>query len=62
MTEAYKAEVLCLKQELDRTQRLLNETREELEDHKMAYSKMKDEMLRYEGKIAAFEFMIKNGR
>ena len=65
----WEAECESLKEKLEYTscrlkeaEQLLNETRKELENYKCAYSEMEDELLRYEGKIAAFEFVVKNGR
>ena len=65
----WEAECDSLKQKLEYTscqlkecEYLLNETRKELENYKMGYSEMEDELLRCEGKIAAFEFVVKNGR
>lgn len=65
----YEAEKIALKQELDCTHRrlkesdqLLNETRKELEELKKACSEMEHELLRCEGRIATFEFVVRNGR
>lgn len=58
----YEAEKIALKKELDEAHRLLNETRKELENLKMAYSEMEHELLRCEGRIATFEFVVRNGR
>lgn len=65
----WEAECDALRKKLDYTtacltecEQLFNETRKELETLRIAYSEMEDEMLRYEGKIAAFEFVVRNGR
>lgn len=65
----WEAECDSLKEKLGYTtaqlrecEHLLNETRKELETFKTAYSKIEDELLRCKGKIAAFEFVVKNGR
>ena len=65
----WEAECDALKKKLEYTtinlrecEQLLAETRKELENFKLAYSEMEDELLRCEGKIAAFEFVVKNGR
>ena len=65
----WEAECDALKQKLAYTtarlnecEQILNATRKELENYKTACSEMEDELLRYEGKISAFEFVVKNGR
>ena len=57
-----KHELTCAYNRLKEYEQLLNETRKELENFKLAHSEMEDELLRCEGKIAAFEFVVKNGR
>ena len=60
--DALKKELAYTYDRLKECDQLLNETRKELENFKCAYSEMEDELLRYEGKISAYEFVIRNGR
>lgn len=60
--ECLKAELTRYKCRLDEAEKIANELRKENERLKAALSEQEDDLLRYEGQIEAFKYVVSRGR